>query len=318
MEEGEIIKHNLQYIQEMTDNSEIKKNDIISDLDWLLLKENNLKNLISKIDIFDSLKKNHIIEFAILDSFRNYLDESFLTPYYNDKAEYKQEYYNFLFRFHNKISSPNLIDKKMHFFNYQIKLGHKYLRRNYIDRDVNSDDVYKSDSVDTEFYQILILQYWLSFCEPKIQHIDFNFIKNRIFSNYDDFSHSDIVVTKTSKGKSRVENSFDIIKRTFKKIGIIDKDETLTYFGLFIVKLMQLEHSNIRPTSEYRGIKSINQLLAKPINDLIFHFDLNDFEKLNLQVSKQRIDDLKVQIELYKNNPKNIAILNLPNYSRPH
>ena len=88
----------------------------------------------------------------------------------------------------------------------------------------------------------------------------------------------------------------------------------MTYFGLFIVKLMQFEHQNIRPTREYRKVKSINQLLAKPINDLIFQFDLNDFDKLNLKISEQYKVEIKTQIELYKKDAKNIVILNLPNY----
>jgi hypothetical protein len=213
---------------------------------------------------------------------------------------------------HQQICAPNLIDKKMLFFNYQIPLGYDYQSQNYIDFDVDFDDVTRSKSIDTEFYQILILQDWYSY----INKGDFDYIKYRLLNSYNDFSHSDIVVTKSSKGKSRVENSFDIIKRTFKKIGIINKKESLTYFGLFIVKLMQFEHQNIRPTREYRGVKSINKLLAKPINDLIFQFDLNDFDKLNLKISEQYKVEIKTQIESYKNDPKNIAILNLPNYSR--
>lgn len=312
MEEHEIIKNEILYISNKTNNSEFKRDEIISNLEQLLNNENRLKDFISRFDELNKIVNKSTFELAVSESLQRFLGNTYIKPYDDAKDKYKIEYYNFLFKIHQQICAPNLFDKKMLFFNYQIPLGYDYQNQNYIDLCVDSDDVTRSESIDTEFYQILILQDWYS----SLGKVDFEYIKNRLFNLYDDFSHSDIVVTKSSKGKSRVENSFDIIKRTFKKIGIIDKKEYLTYFGLFIVKLIQFEHQNIRPTREYRGIKSINQLLAKPINDLIFHFDLNDFENLNLTELNQNIDDLKAQIELYKKDAKNIAILNLPNYSR--
>ena len=310
MNDIEKIKIDLEYISDKLINSEFKKEKIITELEWLIKKVSDINRKSLDISSFETVKGENWIRLSLDSSFNSDVCETFISPFYDAKFAYKNEYYRFMFNLHNIISSPNLYDKKMLFFNYQIPLGYDYQNQNYIDLYVDSDDVTRSESVDTEFYQILILKDWYS----SLGKVDFEYIKNRLFNFYDDFSHSDIVVTKSSKGKSRVENSFDIIKRTFKKIGIIDKKDTLTYFGLFIVKLMQLEHSNIRPTSEYRGIKSVNQLLVKSINDLIFHFDLNDFDKLNLELSKHHIDDLKAQIELYKKDAKNVAILNLPNY----
>lgn len=310
MNDIEKIKIDLEYITDKLSNSEFKKEEIITKLDWLINKQSDFKRLLNNISEFETVKKENILRFSLDRDFNSNIADTFISPFYDAKSAYKKEYYHFMFNLHKKIYSPNLFDKKMLFFNYQIPLGYKYQTQNFYDILVESDDVSRSNSIDTEFYQILILQDWGYFTKEG----DFDNIKNRLLNQYNDFSHSDIVVTKSSKGKSRVENSFDIIKRTFKKIGIIDKKDTLTYFGLFIVKLMQLEHSNIRPTSEYRGIKSVNQLLVKPINDLIFHFDLNDFDKLNLELSKHHIDDLKAQIELYKKDAKNVSILNLPNY----
>lgn len=313
MNDIEKIKIELEYISDKLINSEFKKEKIISELDWLIKKVGDINRKSLDISSFETVKDENWLRLSLDSSFNSNVYETFISPFYDAKFAYKNEYYRFMFNLHNIIPSPNLHDKKMLFFNYQIPLGYDYQRQNYIDLNVDLDDVTISKSIDTEFYQILILQDWYSY----INKGDFDFIKNRLLNLYDDFSHSDIVVTKSSKGKSRVENSFDIIKRTFKKIGIIDKKESLTYFGLFIVKLIQFEHQNIRSTREYRGVKSINQLLAKPINDLIFHFDLNDIEKLNLKETPQQLEEIKKQIELYKNNPKNIAILNLPNYSIP-
>lgn len=310
MNDIEKIKIDLEYISDKLNNSEFKKNEIISELDWLIKKEVDFNRLLNNISEFETVKKENILRFSLDRDFNSNIADTFISPFYDAKSAYKKEYYHFMFNLHKKIYSPNLFDKKMLFFNYQIPLGYKYQTQNFYDILVESDDVSRSNSIDSEFYQILILQDWSSF----VKDGDFDSIKNRLLNLYNDFSHSDIVVTKTSKGKSRVENSFDIIKRTFKKLGITDKKNTLTYFGLFIVKLIQLEHRNIRPTSEYRSIKSVNQLLVKPINDLIFHFDLNDFDKLNLELSKHHIDDLKAKIELYKKDAKNVAILNLPNY----
>jgi hypothetical protein len=310
----EQIKNDVKHIINKQDLTHDKRTKIIEDLDFLLLKDQELLDLIPK---FDDLKRAHeksIVNYGVDEDWERKMYVTFVEPIRNRKSAYMAEYYDFMFRFHKKICSPDLDSKKMTFFNYQIPLG--WDANNQIlptDPYVNDVDVENSQSIDTEFYQIGLLKYWQQFVFEKNFKIDYEDICNLFMNNFGNFYYSDIAVTKSSNGKSRVENSLDQIMRIFRKACIIDKKNRLTMFGVFIINVMDtMPNSELRNSEHYRGIKGQSKILTKPINDLIFNFDLNDFDKL--RIAKSSFEKLELQIDKYKSDPKNIEIFNLPNY----
>lgn len=311
----EQIKNDVKHITNKQDLTYDKRAKIIEDLDFLLKKDHELLDL---IPMFDDLMRAHeksIVNYGIDENWGRKMYVTFVEPLQNKKSAYMAEYYDFMFRFHNKICAPELDNKEMKFFNYQIPLG--WDANNHIlpsNPYVNDVDVENSQSIDTEFYQIGILRLWGKFFFERNLDIYYEDICNIFLNDFGNFYYSDIAVTKSSKGKSRVENSLDQIERIFRKAGVIDKESRLTVFGKFIIRAMDTTSLRLGYPEDLRGIKGQSKTLAKSINDLIFNFDLNDFDKL--KIPKSRFDKLILKIDIYKSDSKNIEIFNLPNYKR--
>ena len=124
MNDIEKIKIDLEYISDKLINSEFKKEKIITELEWLIKKVSDINRKSLDISSFETVKGENWIRLSLDSSFNSNVCETFISPFYDAKFAYKNEYYRFMFNLHNIISSPNLYDKKMLFFNYQIPLGY--------------------------------------------------------------------------------------------------------------------------------------------------------------------------------------------------
>jgi hypothetical protein len=310
-------ENNLEELRKKNSSDfEKKRTQIISELDYLLNKEKDLLKNITAIEMakraFDS--DNSLINSIVDENWGAKMDRAFLEEIREKEYAYFNEYNSFIFKIHELICSPNLYDKSMAHFNYCIPLSYD-AEKHFVSSYSSKENIKDSNSIDTEFYQIGLLRTWSRFVYDKNFRLEYKDICNHFLNNFGNFHHSDIAVTKSSNGKSRVENSLDQIKRIFRKVEIIDKKNRLTKFGEFIIKIMDKSSDyGIGNPNDYRGIKGQSKNLAKPINDLIFKFDFNDFE--SLKISKDSFNELKYQTEKFKSDPKNVEIFNLPTYQR--
>ena len=290
-----------------------KRNRIIIELDYLLNKERGLLDVIPEYDRLQrAINSDYALINSVVDDHHGYkMYKAFGEPIFKKMSAYHNEYYAFTFKLQQMICAPNFYDKSMSHYNYLIPFRNEDNRPPYPYLDAR-DDIKKSNSIDTEFYQIGLLRKWGKFIFEKNFDIDYEDICNIFLNDFGNFDYSDIAVTKSSNGKSRVENSLDQIKRIFRKVGVIDNKNRLTMFGKFIIRVIWTTESRLLFPEDMRGIKGQSKMLAKSINDLIFNFDLNDFDKLN--IAKSSFEKLKLQIDKYKSDSKNIEIFNLPNY----
>lgn len=309
------IEKNLEEIKRKNSaDFQEKRNQIIIELDYLLNKERDLLDVIPEYDRAQrAMNSDHSLINSVVDEDWGYkMGKTFFESIFKKKSDYQDEYYAFTFKLQQMICAPNFYDKSMSHYNYLIPFRNEDNRPPYPYLDA-MDDIKESNSIDTEFYQIDLLRTWGRLVRRKNFGLDFRDISNCFINDFGFFEYSDIAVTKSSKGKSRVENSLDQIKRIFRKVGVIDKNNRLTKFGEFIISVMYTKsHIELPDCQHYRGIKGQSKILAKPINDLIFNFDLNDSDKLN--IAKSSFEKLKLQIDKYKSDSKNIEIFNLPNY----
>jgi hypothetical protein len=295
---------------------EQKRIKFVSELDYLLKKEKDLLENITAIDMAKRAFDTDIsLNNSIVDEYWGAkMDIAFLEKIRDRESAYFREYNRFIFRIHELICAPNLYDKSMTHFNYLIPLSYD-AEKHFLSSDASKENIKDSKSIDTEFYQIGLLRTWSRFVHEKNFSLQYKDICNHFLNNFGNFHHSDIAVTKSSNGKSRVENSLDQIKKIFRKLEIIDKKNRLTKFGVFIIKIMDKSSDyGIGNPNDYRGIKGQSKYLAKPINDLIYMFDFNDFE--SLKIFKDSFDELQYQTEKYRTDPKNLEIFNLPIYQR--
>jgi hypothetical protein len=309
------IERNIEHIESRNyQELQVKREKILRELDYLLDAERDLLKIKSRYEILKKIIETDesMIRMVIDENHGFRLGREF-EPILDKMESYNEAYYNFMFHLHEKICAPNLYSKQMKHFNYQIPTGFDPYSRP-TSGNVNSDSIIGSESIDTEFYQIELLRYWTPFINEKNYELSYNQLCDYFLNNYGSFRFSDIAVTSKSNGVSRVENSLNQIRKVFRKSGIINKaDERITIFGVFIVKIMSLApDSNNRELEDYRGIKSENKLLAKPINDMLFNFDMNNYDKL--KISRKSFDKLEKFLHDYKENPKNIAIYNMPDY----
>lgn len=294
-----------------------KRNRIIQELDFLLKKDEDLLKIITEYDraLRAVNSDSSLINLAIDEDYGFKLGKAFFEPIEEKENAYYKEYYRFIFNLHSLLCAPRLYDKTMMHFNYQIPLGFEFRHSNANYGDV-LDHIKDSNSIDTEFYQLEILEIWRKLRRDRIKNIDYDVVKSHLLNDFQYFSYGDIAVTRRSNGISRVENSLDLIKKSFRKTGVIDKKNRLSLFGVFCIELMEKIPHQMGSAHEYRGIVSQNKLLVKPLNDLIFHFDMNDFNRLTIRASESELEELRYQINEYKSDPKNIALLNLPQYQR--
>lgn len=311
------IEKNIEEIK--TKNSidfQEKRNRIIMELDFLLEKERDLLEIIPE---YDRAKRAMNSDYALINSaidedWGYKMGKTFFESIFEKKSAYRDEYYAFAFKLHKMICAPNLYDKSMTHYNYLIPLRYNAGRLPFLSYDA-ADDIKESNSIDTEFYQIGLLRQWRKYIFEKNFDIEYKDICNMFLNDFGDFDYSDIAVTKSSKGKSRVENSLDQIKRIFRKVGVIDNKNQLTMFGKFIIRVMDTTPSRLLSPEDMRGIKGQSKMLTKSINDLIFNFDLKDFDKLRISASSFEKLELELQIDKYKSDTKNIEIYNLPDYN---
>jgi hypothetical protein len=312
----EEIENNIEEIRRKNSSGfDEKRNRIIMELDFLLDKERALLGVVTEYDLAKRVinSDDSLINSAIDEDWGYKMGKTFFESIFEKKSAYRNEYYSFAFQLHKMICAPNLYDKSINHYNYLIPLGHRANRLPFLSHDA-SEDIKESNSIDTEFYQIGLLNHWGRFIFEKNFNIDYKDVCNIFLNDFGQFDYSDIAVTKSSKGKSRVENSLDQIKRIFRKVGVIDNKNRLTIFGKFIIRVMDTTPSRLRSPEDMRGIKGQSKILAKSINDLIFNFDMNEFDKLRIENSS--FEKLELQIDKYKSDPKNIEIYNLPNYTR--
>jgi hypothetical protein len=308
------IEKNIEEIKKKNSSDfQEKRNQIIMELDCLLDKERDLLDIVKEYELAKrAINSDYSLINSVIDEYWGYkMGKTFFESIFEKKHAYHNEYYAFAFKLHKVICAPNLYDKSINHYNYLIPLGFNANRLPNLSHDA-LEDIKESKSIDTEFYQIGLLSQWGKFIFEKNFDIDYKDICNIFLNDFGNFNYSDIAVTKSSKGKSRVENSLDQIKRIFRKVGVIDKKNRLTIFGKFIIRVMHTTPSRLLSPEDMRGIKGQSKMLAKSINDLIFNFDLNDFDKLRIPESS--FENLKIQIDKYKSDSKNIEIYNLPIY----
>lgn len=308
------IKKNIEEIKNKNKSDfQEKRNQIILELDHLLVKEKALFDIITEYETAKRVvnSDDHLYNNVIDENWKFKLGKLF-EPILNKTDNYQNEYYDFIFKLHQMICSPNLYNKSMQHYNYLIPLSYD-AKENFSPSDACLVDVCASHSIDVEFYQFWLLKIWAKNLDQQIQGLNYRDICNQFLNETPILHYSDIAVTKTSKGKSRVENSLDQIEKIFKKVNIINNKKQLTQFGTFVLAIIKTyPHPDLKDPSFFRGKKGLSKVLSKPINDVIFNFDLSDLDKLNYKKSTNEL--LKLQINKFKTDPKNIEIYEMTNY----
>jgi hypothetical protein len=307
----EEIENNIEEIRRKNSSDfQEKRNRIIQELDFLLEKERDLLEIQFEYDrAMRAVNSDEaIINLAIDSDYGFKLGRAFFESIFEKKDIYNKEYYRFIFQLHSLICAPKLHDKTMMHFNYQIPLGSNYKNTHPSHLDINVED---SSAIDMGFYQFELLEIWRRLRKDQIKNVVYVDVKNLLLNDFSYFSYADIAVTKNSNGKSRAENSLDFIEKTFRKIGLIDKKNRLTIFGVFCIELLEKIPNQVRSVDYWRGFVSHNKLLVKPLNDLIINFNLDDFDNLNFPASNSDLEKLKSKIVEYKSDLKNIKLFNL-------